>query len=213
VRFADRAEAGELLARALSEFEGGDAVILGVPRGGVVVAAAAARSLHLELDVVVPRKVGAPGNPELGLGAVAPGVVVLDDHLIERLRVREDYLEDEIEAQMREIERRQHAYRGGRPPAQIEGRPAIIVDDGVATGGTAIAALRWAGAQDPSEVVFAAPVAPPSTVERLRVESDDVVVLVAEEPFVAVGEWYRSFEQTTDEQVVAALSEAAGSAP
>lgn len=207
--FADRVEAGERLAVALARYKGADAVVLAIPRGGVIVGEAVARALGLPLDVVVPRKIGAPGNPELGLGAIAPGVRVLDEWLIERLGVTEEYLEREIEAEEREIERRERVYRAGRPPVDFAGKVAIVVDDGVATGGTAIAALRWARAQGAARVVLAVPVAPPGSVARLAREADDVVVLETPEPFFAVGEWYRRFDQTTDEEVIAALARVA----
>jgi putative phosphoribosyl transferase len=209
VIFADRVEAGERLAVALARYKGADAVVLAIPRGGVIVGEAVARALGLPLDVVVPRKIGAPGNPELGLGAIAPGVRVLDEWLIERLGVTEEYLEREIEAEEREIERRERVYRAGRPPADVEGKVAIVVDDGVATGGTAIAALRWARAHGAARVVLAVPVAPPGSVPKLAREADEVVVLETPEPFFAVGEWYRRFDQTTDEEVIAALARVA----
>src|SRR5207237_3731655 len=136
----DRRDAGAQLARALSAFAGGGPVILGIPRGGVVVAAEVASALDSPLDVVIPRKVGAPGNPELGLGAIAPGVRVLDERLLRELRVSPDYLEREIADQEREIDRRSRTYRGGQEPVDLEGKTAIVVDDGVATGGTAAAA-------------------------------------------------------------------------
>jgi predicted phosphoribosyltransferase len=209
VIFADRVEAGEQLAKALVHHAGAGVVVLAIPRGGVIVAEVVARALEAPLDVVVPRKIGAPGNPELGLGAVAPGVRVLDPRIVSLLGVSEGYLEREIAAQEAEIERRQHAYRDGRAPASIEGKVAIVVDDGVATGGTAVAALRWARAQGASHVVLAVPVAPPQSLDRLRHEADEVVVLETPEPFFAVGEWYRDFGQTTDDEVVAALARAA----
>jgi predicted phosphoribosyltransferase len=121
------------------------------------------------------------------------------------------YLEDEIAAQELEIERRLRAYRKGRSPVDVAGRAALVIDDGVATGGTAVAALRWARAQGASRVVLAVPVAPGAAIPRLRREADEVVVLAAPEPFFAVGEWYRSFEQTSDEEVVAALARVAES--
>jgi predicted phosphoribosyltransferase len=209
VIFADRAEAGERLAKALVHHAGSGCVVLAIPRGGVIVAEVVARALGAPLDVVVPRKIGAPGNPELGLGAVAPGVRVLDPRIVSLLGVSEAYLEREIAAQELEIERREHAYRDGRPRAPVEGRVAIVVDDGVATGGTAVAALRWARAQGAAHVVLAVPVAPSQALERLGDEADEVVVLETPEPFFAVGEWYRDFGQTTDDEVVAALARAA----
>jgi len=209
--FEDRTDAGERLAEALKAHAGASSVVLAIPRGGVVVGEVIARTLGVPLDVVVPRKVGAPGNPELGIGAVAPGVRVLDPWLIERLGVSEEYLEREIAAQEAETMRRLEAYRAGRPPVDLHGRTAIVVDDGVATGGTAIAALRWARAQGAATVVLAVPVAPPQTMQRLRHEADEVVALDTPEPFFAVGEWYRSFDQTSDEEVITALARTAGS--
>jgi putative phosphoribosyl transferase len=211
--FEDRLDAGVRLAEALKEHAAPDTVILAIPRGGVVVGEVVARTLGVPLDVVVPRKIGAPGNAELGLGAVAPGVRVLDPWLIERLGVSEEYLEREIATQEAETTRRLQAYRAGRPPVDLRGRTAIVVDDGVATGGTAVAALRWARAQGASTVVLAVPVAPPQTMARLRREADEVVALATPEPFFAVGEWYRIFDQTSDEEVVAALARSAGNGP
>jgi putative phosphoribosyl transferase len=211
VIFQDRVEAGQRLAEALKEHEGPETVVLAIPRGGVIVGEVVAGALGVSLDVVVPRKIGAPGNPELGLGAVAPGVRVLDPWLIERLGVSEAYLEREIAKQEQETERRLHAYRAGRPPVDVAGKIAIVIDDGVATGGTAVAAVRWARAQGAERVVLAVPVAPPQTMERLRHEADEVVALATPEPFFAVGEWYRDFDQTSDAEVVAALARAAGS--
>lgn len=208
--FEDRVEAGERLAKALVDYSGADAVILAIPRGGVIVGEVVARQLGVPLDVVVPRKIGAPGNPELGLGAIAPGVRVIDPRMVEMLGVSESYLERQIAAEEEEIERRLGAYRGGRPPTDVAGKVAVVVDDGVATGGTAFAALRWAKAQGASTVVLAVPVAPGASIGRLEQEADRVVVLSAPEPFFAVGEWYRRFDQTTDEEVVAALARAAG---
>ena len=208
--YEDRIDAGERLAEALKAQAGPGTVILAIPRGGVVVGEVIARTLGVPLDVVVPRKVGAPGNAELGIGAVAPGVRVLDPWLIERLGVSEEYLEREIAAQEAETIRRLEAYRAGRPPVDLHGRTAIVVDDGVATGGTAVAALRWARAQGAATVVLAVPVAPPQTLQRLRREADEVVALETPEPFFAVGEWYRSFDQTSDEEVITALARTAG---
>jgi predicted phosphoribosyltransferase len=211
VRFADRRDAGRGLAEALEPLTGRRVVVLGIPRGGVVVAEVVARALSGTLDVVVPRKIGAPGNPELGLGAVAPGVRVLDQAAISALRVPRDYLEREIEAQEREIERRLSTYRRGRPPADLTGAVAVVVDDGVATGGTALAALRWARTNGAEHVVLAVPVAPPAALPRLAREADEVVALATPEPFFAVGQWYDDFEQVSDGEVVAALERAAGS--
>lgn len=204
--FADRREAGERLAESLADLRDEDVVVLGIPRGGVEVAAVVADALGAPLDIVIPRKVGAPGNPELGLGAVAEDVEVLDEHLIRVLDVSEEYLRGEIAAQQEEIARRSSLYRGGRPAADLDGKVAVVVDDGVATGGTAAAALRWARAKGAKKVVLAVPVAPHEATRRLQAEADEVRVLAAPEPFFAVGQWYRSFPQVSDERVVRLLS-------
>jgi putative phosphoribosyl transferase len=206
MRFRDRIEAGDALAPAVRTVVDGRAVVLGVPRGGVIVAVPVARVLGAPLDVVVPKKVGAPGNPELGLGAVAPGVRVLDEALIERLGVSTEYLEAEIAREEAEIGRRAVLYRAGRPAVELSGRTAVVVDDGVATGGTAFASIAWARANDAGRVVFAAPVAPPETAERLDAVCDATVFLETPRFFFAVGEWYERFDQVTDEEVAAALA-------
>jgi putative phosphoribosyl transferase len=203
--FADRVDAGRRLADALGHLEGEDVVVLGVPRGGVEVAAEVARSRGWPLDIVIPRKVGAPTNPELGLGAVAPGVRVLDERMIRQLGVPDEYLEREIADQEAEIRRRTEAYRGDRPPVEVAGKVAVVVDDGVATGGTSAAALRWAREQGASRVLLAVPVAPREAVARLSKEADEVVCLATPDPFFAVGQWYEAFPQTSDREVVALL--------
>lgn len=211
--FADRLDAGRRLGEALRpRVVERPAVVLAIPRGGVVVGEAVARALEVPLDVVVPRKVGAPGNPELGIGAIAPGVRVLDRRSIERLRVSPEYLEREIAHQEHEIERRERIYRAGRPPTELAGAVAVVVDDGIATGGTAVAALRWARLAGATRVVLAVPVAPAATLAGLRTEADAVVVLATPEPFLAVGEWYGAFEQTSDEEVVETLARTSGHA-
>jgi putative phosphoribosyl transferase len=205
--FADREEAGRRLASELAVLEGDELVVLGVPRGGVEVAAGIAEELHAPLDVVIPRKVGAPGNPELGIGAVAEDVEVLDGRLIAILGVPEGYLRREIATQQEEIRRRAAAYRGDREAVEVRGMVAVVVDDGVATGGTAVAALRWARARGASRVILAVPVAPREAVSRLRQEADEVHVLATPEPFYAVGQWYASFPQVSDRRVIELLQE------
>jgi putative phosphoribosyl transferase len=205
VIFRDRVEAGRRLAEELAGLKGQDVVVLGIPRGGVEVAAEIARIHGWPLDTVIPRKVRAPGNPELGLGAIAPGVRVLDERMIRTLGVTEEYLEREISEEEEEIRRRSEADRGGRPAESLKGKAAVVVDDGVATGGTAAAALRWAGAQGASRVILAVPVAPASAVAKLSKEADQVVCLETPEPFFAVGQWYVDFPQTSDQEVVSLL--------
>jgi putative phosphoribosyl transferase len=204
--FDDREEAGEVLAAALAgRFERERVVVLAIPRGGVVVAVAVARALVAPLDVVIPHKLGAPGNPELAIGAIAPGIRVLDDRLIRALGVTNVYVQQEVETQEAEMERRTRLYREDRAAPTLEGATAIVVDDGVATGATAIAALRWARGQGSARVVFAAPVGPAASVRQLARECDDVVLVETPRVFSAVGEWYRRFDQVTDAEVLAAL--------
>lgn len=207
--FEDRREAGGRLAEALASLQGEPVVVLGIPRGGVEVAAAVAEALHAPLDVVIPRKIGAPGNPELGLGAVAEGVEYLDENLIGLLGVSEDYLRREIASQQDEIRRRAAVYRSDRSPVDLAGKVAVVVDDGVATGGTAAAALRWARSRGAARVILAVPVAPPEAVRRLGQEADEIRALATPEPFYAVGQWYAEFPQVSDQEVIGLLSRAA----
>jgi putative phosphoribosyl transferase len=204
--FRDRDEAGRRLGELVRGRVERPAVVLGVPRGGVIVAVPVAEALQAPLDVVVPRKLGAPGNQELGIGAVAPGVVVLNDDLVRRLGVSEAYIEREAAQQQREVERRTSAFRGDRPPPEIAGRTVVIVDDGVATGGTVLASIAWARAQGPARVVLAVPVLPSSLLPKLGSVADDVLSLAAPRLFGSVGEWYDRFPQVTDEEVRAALA-------
>jgi predicted phosphoribosyltransferase len=205
--FADRAEAGRLLGAALQDRIEGKAFVLGLARGGVVVAAGVADALDAPLDVLIPRKLGAPRNAELAIGAVAPGVRVIDEAMVRRLRVPAGYLEAEIARAEAEIERRSQAYRGHRPPPRLAGSCAVVVDDGVATGATAIAAPRWARAQRPDRLVFATPVGPPDTARLLSRECDEVVFLREPASFTAVGTWYRRFDQVDDDAVKAIVAE------
>lgn len=208
--FLNRLEAGQALGERLQKWrDRGDVVVLGIPRGGVIVAAQVAHALGAPLDVFLTHKLGAPDNPELAIGAVAgDGTTILDQDIIGDLDVPPAYVEQERQAQLREIERRLAVYRQGRPAVQIEGRCAILCDDGIATGSTALAALRALRAQQPSQVILAIPVSPPGTADRLARECDEVIALATPEPFIAVGRFYQRFEQVTDEQVIAALGAA-----
>ncbi len=201
--FRDRREAGRRLAEALSGYRGRRPFILAIPRGGIVVAYEVAGALDAPLDVVVPRKLRAPYNPELAVGAVAhDGSVYFDSPLVSSLRIPEEYLKDETATQLEEIRRRMSLYRGERPPLDLTQRAAIVVDDGIATGSTMIAALRAVRGMSPDTVVAAIPVAPPEGVESLRREADDVVCLYTPTLFYAVGQFYDDFAQTTDDEVI-----------
>lgn len=204
--FSDRVEAGRRLAEALKGYEGREVVVLAIPRGGVVVGYQVARRLGAPLDIIAPRKIGAPYNPELAIGAVAEdGTIILDEGLVRRLGVTESYIGEESERQREEIRRRLRLYRGEAPYPDLKGRVVILVDDGVATGSTAKAALASIRRRGPEEVVVAVPVAPPSTARELEGEADRVVCLYTPEPFYAIGQFYRDFSQTSDEEVVRLL--------
>jgi putative phosphoribosyl transferase len=204
--FRDRQQAGRRLAERLEGRPGVGWLVLGIPRGGVVVAAEVGRRLGAELDITVPRKLRAPHNPELAIGAVAEdGSVYLDDRAVSALRVPAEYLQEEVREQLREIERRRTAYRGDRPPPELGGRTVVLVDDGIATGSTMIAAVRSLRSRGAGEVVVAVPVAPPEAVRRLREEGCEVVCVHEDPLFVAVGQFYDDFTQVSDEEVRAIL--------
>jgi putative phosphoribosyl transferase len=206
--YIDRGDAGRRMGNEHAGPVEPPIVVLGVARGGVVVAAEVARILAAPLDVVIPRKLGAPGTPELGIGAVAPGVRVLDRDIMEAVGAGDAYVEAETTRQEAEIARRTVSYREGRPPVDLREATAIVVDDGVATGVTATAALRWARAQGASSVVFAAPVGPRGVERRLDAACDRCVVPETPADLRAVGQWYERFDQTTDDEVTAALRRA-----
>ncbi len=205
--FADRRDAGRRLAAALVHLRDRRPVVLAVPRGGVVVGREVADALHAPIDVIVPRKLRAPFNPELAIGAVAEGGAVFVDEETGR-GVASTYLEREIEGQRSEIARRVQAYRAGRSLPPLEGTTAIVVDDGIATGATMVAALRAVRALSPARLVAAVPVAPPEGVARLAREADEVVCLVAPDLFHAVGQFYSDFRQVEDDEVLGLLSNA-----
>jgi predicted phosphoribosyltransferase len=206
-RFLDRVEAGELLAQALAGLVTPPVVVLGIPRGGVVVAARVAARLPAPLDVVVPRKVGAPGNPELAVGAVADGVRALDERAIRRLGLDMAAVDAEAARQTAEVARRVAAYRRDLPPLELAGRTAVLVDDGVATGWTCAAAASFTRSAGASRVLVAVPVGPPGLAERLAPVVDQVVVLLTPDPYLNVGQAYERFPQVDDDEVLRCLEE------
>ncbi len=204
--FSNRVQAGRRLASSLEGVVGKAAIVLAIPRGGVVVGFEVANALGISLDVIIPRKIRAPHNPELAIGAMTEdGTIILDDELVKYLQVPKDYIEEESETERLEIERRLKLYRGNAPYPDLKNREVVIVDDGIATGSTmkaAIASVRNKGAKT---VVVAVPVAPLSTIEELKQEADKVVCLHTPEPFFAIGQFYRDFAQTLDGEVAELL--------
>jgi len=208
--FHDRAEAGRLLGRELEARGLRNAVVLGIPRGGVVVGREVAHAINAELDIVIARKLGAPGNPELAIGAISEdGRLFVDERLASQVGADSAYIEEEKARQLREIARRAESYRKVRPKVNLRGRPAIVTDDGVATGATAQAALRAVRQEQPEVLILALPVGPPETLQRLARDADEVFCLRAPAFFAAVGQFYTAFDQTQDEELVQILQEEA----
>jgi predicted phosphoribosyltransferase len=209
--FNDRADAGRRLAAALGQYVGrDDVVVLGLPRGGLPVAWEIARALHAPLDILIVRKVGVPGHRELAMGAIASGGVrVYNEEVIRQLRIRPEQFEAVARQEEQELERRERAYRGGRPRPELAGRIVIIVDDGMATGSTMHAGVRALRGLNPARIVVAVPHAPPDTCHALGQEADEIVCLSTPEPYIAVGRWYRDFGQLGDGEVRELLEQAA----
>jgi len=201
--FEDRFHAGRVLASKLDEFRNrNDVVVLALPRGGVPVAYEVAKALPAPLDVFVVRKLGVPGREELAMGALASGgVVVLNQHVVNHLGISTDIINRAISREEKELERREREYRDGRPPVNVQGRTVILVDDGLATGSSMRVAATALHEQSPAQIVVAVPVAARSTCEEFETEINRVICAVTPEPFWAVGQWYRGFSQTTDEEV------------
>jgi putative phosphoribosyl transferase len=209
--FRDRRDAGRQLAAALARYRQCRPVVLALPRGGVPVGFEVAKALAAPLDVVLVRKIGAPGHEELGLGAIVDGhdpQLVLNDDVIRSVMPPPGYIEAEKQRQLHEIERRRRSYVGDRPAVAVADRTAIVVDDGIATGGTMKAALRGLRRNRPASLVLAVPVAPADSLGELAAECDDIICLATPEPFYAVGLHYRDFTQTEDDEVIRLLAEA-----
>ena len=211
--FRHRDEAGHALAERLAPLAGSwdrtKAMVLALPRGGVPVARPIAQALGLPLDVLIVRKLGVPGQPEFAMGAIASGGLrVLNEDVVRELDISAATVDSVARAETLELARREQLYRGQRPPLAIGGRTVIVVDDGLATGATMRAAVQALRTQAPARIVVAVPVAAADTAARLRSEADEVVTVATPEPFVAVGRWYRDFEQVEDAEVRRVLAEA-----
>jgi predicted phosphoribosyltransferase len=201
--FHDRFDAGRVLASRLSAYaDRPDAIVLGLPRGGVAVAYEVARALHLPLDVFIVRKLGVPGQEELAMGAIASGGVrVLNQAVIRALGLSQGEINEVIRREEQELRRREEVYRGQRPPLDLKGKTVILVDDGLATGATMWAAITAVRQQQPAKIVMAVPVADPAGCDSFRQIADEVVCAITAEPLHAVGLWYQDFPQMTDEEV------------
>jgi len=209
--FEDRADAGRELAAAVLHLKNEQPIVLALPRGGVPVAFEVAGALSAPLDVVLVRKIGAPRQKELGLGAVVDGPhpqIVLNEDVVRAVQPGDEYIQAEAGREIAEIERRRDLYRRGRPPLDVRRRTVIVVDDGIATGGTMKAVLKALRELQPKKLVLAVPVAPADSIAELSPLADDVIVLAMPEPFYAVGAYYRDFTQTSDEEVIDLLARA-----
>jgi predicted phosphoribosyltransferase len=207
MKFQNRADAGRQLANELSAYrKRTDVLVLALPRGGVPVALEVAEALDAPLDVFLVRKLGVPGHEELAMGAISTGGVrILNDQVVEYLHVSRQAIEEATAHERRELERRERRYRHGRDPVDPRGKIVLVVDDGIATGASMLAAVEALRKLGPSRIVVAVPVAPPSTIRKLAAVADEVICVFAPEPFDAVGRFYEDFAQTTDEEVCAIL--------
>lgn len=202
MRFRDRQDAGQRLAALLEGGIGAGAIVLALPRGGVPVAAEVAQRLGLELDVLLVRKLGVPGHEELAMGAIATGgAMVLNEELLAQLLIEPTAVERVRERERRELQRREQAYRSGRPMPALQGRQVVLIDDGLATGATMRVAVKALRQYQPQRVVVAVPVAPPEAVAELEREADEVICLLTPTSFFGVGYWYEDFSQTSDDEV------------
>ncbi len=207
--FQDRRHAGELLAEKLDNYRNQQPLILAVPRGGVIIAEPVWLRLGGELDLIITRKIGAPNQPELAIGAVTgDGFTLLNDKIISRLNVQEQYIKKTAEKEQSEIIRRLEDYRGKQPLPPVDERLIILVDDGVATGYTLLSALRSLQEKKPTRLILAVPIGPPDTLSMLDREVDELVYVQAPADFAAVGQFYQNFDQVSDREVKVVLQKA-----
>lgn len=205
MRFHDRVDAGRRLAALMGDLLATDAVVLGLPRGGVPVAHEVAMALGLSLDVVIVRKLGVPSHEEFAMGAIGEGARVLDSETVRSLGITVEQVDAVERREQRELAERARRFRTGRGPLDVKGKTAIIVDDGVATGATARAACQVVRAAGAARIILAVPVAPPDWEPEPGLDADELVCIERPSPFFAVGQWYEDFTQTTDEQVIELL--------
>lgn len=206
----DRISAGDALAEALSGYRGRtEAIVLALPRGGVPVGYQVAAALGIDLDLMLVRKLGTPGQKELAMGAIASGgVCLLNEDIVSSLNIGQEAIDYAVEEEQQVLKHRERLYRGDRPRPVIEDRIVILVDDGLATGATMRAAVAALRSQQPARIVVAVPVAPADTVAKLQREADEVIALATPEPFMAISRWYLHFGQTSDEEVKRLLAQA-----
>ncbi len=207
-KFSNRIQAGQKLAQHLQAYSNlDDVLVLALPRGGVPVAFEVARLLNAAIDVCIVRKLGVPGHKELAMGAIASeNIIVFNQDVIDSLGIDQEKITTVVNQELQELKRRDQAYRGDKPAINVKNKTVILIDDGIATGATMLAALRIIQQQQPAKIVVAVPVAPLNTCEQLRLEVDDVVCLHCPEVMSAIGWWYEDFSQTTDNEVRALLA-------
>jgi len=203
LRFKNRSQAGRQLAEKLRQYANDpDTIVLGLPRGGVVVAYEVAEVLGLPLDIFLVRKLGVPGYEELAMGAIASGGVrVMNDDVVQRINISQSAIEEAVRKETKELERREEAYRNNRPRLDVKDKTILLVDDGLATGATMRAAVAALQKQKPKELIIAVPTASPETCDEFRADVDDIICAITPTPFYAVGAWYDDFAQTTDDEV------------
>ncbi|MGE5641400.1 MAG: phosphoribosyltransferase [Byssovorax cruenta] len=209
-RFLDRREAGKELAQLLLKFkEQPDGIVLALPRGGVPVGYEVTLALNVPLDVFVVRKLGLPGQEELAIGAIASGGIrILNETIIHALKIDQTVIDRVTQEETQELKRREIQYRGNRPPPELENRTIILIDDGLATGASMLAAVHALRRQRPKKIIIAVPAAAPQAINLLRPEADEIVFVIAPDPFEGVGKWYEDFAQTTDDEVRSLLDDA-----
>ena len=204
--FKNRLDAGRQLTNKLSKYKGKDVIVLAIPRGGIIVGNEIAKAIDAKLDIIVPRKIGSPEDPEFAIGAVAPdGSTSLEEDVVRSYGISENYIKNKVKEEIQEIKRRMNTYRGNKPFPKLKNKIVILVDDGVATGNTMIASVKFIKKQKPKKIVIAVPIAPSDFINKVSSMVNEVISLKPLEPYYAISMHYISFEQTTDEEVIETL--------